>query len=240
MKKLLWFTVMLMLAAARAQAAPCVSASLDAYVGLGSVGCTVAGVTFADFSIVDPISPGVAPIAPGDVTLTPLSLSGEVGLALSSATSVSATAGEILQLWFGFATTAGVGTFFTGNSLALGPSIVEPDGAITIVEDKCLGGSFASPSAGCGGTPLAPLSVFDIGVLSETGADAVFGAPLSFFDVYVDVVIDGGLAGTATLGPELGQIRAALVPEPSAAWFVAAGLILLLCSRRFRRSVVPH
>ena len=217
-------------------AAPvCSSQSLSDYIALGAGGCTVDGVTFNNFVEVAPLFSGATQITSSSVTLTPIAGSGGIGFALSSGASITADTSDLLELWFGFRAMGTGG--LTGNTLLLGTPTVSGDGAITIVEDKCLDGTFSSPSSGCSGVLVTQI-VFAIEGDSELQAAATFAAA-SFFDVFVDLVIDGGTNGSAQLGPQLSEVRVAgngstAVPEPPTIASLALAL-LALASLRIRQ-----
>ena len=58
----------------------------------------------------------------------------------------------------------------------------------------------------------------------------------SFFDVFFDITIDGGLGGSANLPSA--SVGIAVVPEPGAGWLIAAGAgaLVLLGRRRGTRT----
>lgn len=215
-----------------ARAAPCVSQSLADFVGLGAAGCTVAGVSFSDFTEVTPLLPGAVQIHASSVVLTPLVAAGEVGFSIDSSTRLVAGAGELLELWFGFRVSGGG---LVGNAITLAPPAVTFDGAITLIADVCRDGSFSSPSVGCSGTPEQEVAFAIDGDSQLDDADAF--APSSFFDVFVDLVVDGGVGGGAELGPQIGAVRATssgavAVPEPGSALLAAAALSMLWAPMR--------
>ena len=224
-------TLVFLVFAGPALALPCTSQSLTAYIGLGSAGCTVDGFQFSGFSAVTPVSPGNVQVPAASITLTPVSGPAGPGFSISSGTPLVATAGQALEVWFGLTALPNPGARFTGNTISLDPSAtpVGDDAAITIVEDKCLEGSFSSPSIGCSGTPLTSI-VYATEVigqpLNQLSETKTF-APASFFDVFVDLVVDSGPTGSATLGPTLGEIRVAFVPEPPSLALTAFALVLL-------------
>ena len=95
-----------------------------------------------------------------------------------------------------------MGLSFVSNTLSMSGSSVTPDGAVTAVEDKCGGGTFggSDPSAPCSGTLIGPLIVFDIGTIADLTETTSDFAMTSFFDVFTEIAVDGGLDGSASLG----------------------------------------
>ena len=218
-------------------AVPCVSQSLPDYLSLGAGGCTVDGVTFDGFTALSPAG-SATQIASNAVTLTPITGAGALGFAFSSGTAIAAGPGDLFELWFGFRATAAGGSGLTGNTIVLGAPTVTGDGAITIVEQKCLEGAYDTTTGLCGsGTPLDQI-VFAIEGDSDLEETATF-APASFFDVFIDLVVDGGLSGRAELGPQLGEFRlasnATTIPEPATVALLGFALLSLATSRRFSR-----
>ncbi|MBI2528234.1 MAG: hypothetical protein HYY95_07395 [Candidatus Rokubacteria bacterium] len=184
------------------------------YIGLGATGCTVEDVTFFSFSEVTPPSPGTTQIPSASVSLTPVTGPGGPGF-LFAGSPIAAGPASLLELFLGFQATPASGDSFIGNSIALDSSaLVAGDGAITIVESKCLGAVFSSPSVGCAGTPVT-LIPFAIEGLSDLEESATFAPPVSFFDVFVELVVDGGVAGNASLGPSLGELHVATARAPT-------------------------
>jgi hypothetical protein len=220
-------------------AAPCVSGTLTAYLGLGSPGCDIGTVTFSDFQLPE-VLPDATPIDPGGVSVTPLT-SGAPGLAFTLGTAATAGANQLLEILIAFRAAGTSDALFRGNSLALlGDSEVSGDGAITVVEDKCLGGVFASPPTGCSAIPLN-LVVFDVEGASDRTESASF-SPVAALAAVADLVIDGGPDGSAFLGAGGGTaLRFNLtgqVPEPSAISLVTIAL-LALGSAVMRRRTPP-
>lgn len=230
-------------AATHATAAACVTASLSDYVALGPGGCTIGGLSFESFSVVSPLAPGNVAVSPAAVTLTPVLGADGPRLAWSSGTPLAAGPGSLLQLWFGFRTTGAA--LASGDTLLLGgpgaPPAVSGDGAITLIEDLCLDGLFASPSQGCAGSALTQID-FAIAGDQELESTQNF-AVSSFFDVFFDLVIDGGTAGQSMLGPQLGEYRIAAngtrpLAEPALPALAAIALAALAMLSRRRVRVV--
>jgi hypothetical protein len=133
-----------------------------------------------------------------------------------------------------------MGLSFMRNTLSMSGSAVSPDGAALAVEEKCGGGSFggSDPSAPCSGVLIDPLIVFDIGTDSGlTASTPVFG-PMSFFDVFTGVVVDGGLEGNASLGMVRNEFEFApteVIPEPTSLLLLGSGLAAVLRRRKRRQ-----
>ena len=196
----LFFSLLVVAGAGDAFALPCATTSLADYVSLGSTGCTAGNLSLSGFAVEPFPGPTATQIDPNSVTLSPVS----DGFSMTSGTPLSADAGELLGLRFIFhVSVAGL----SGGTVALGDRTVTEDGAITSILD-----------AGLAGNAIA----FDIGVDAEPAA-SFSSPPSSFFDVFVELGIDGGTGGLAMMGPDLGSVRfasEAVVPEP--------GLISLL------------
>jgi hypothetical protein len=102
---------------------------------------------------------------------------------------------------------------------------------VTATQDVCPDGSFfPGIPAGCPGaasTLITFVSESD-SLLTENAGFA--GA--AFLDVFADIAVDGGLAGSAGLGSV--TLSFSTIPEPSTAALLATGLALLARSRTRR------
>jgi hypothetical protein len=167
--------------------------------------------------------PSAVEIPATDVTVTPVA-----GLtALDFGLSRSAGAGDLFDILIRYRLT-GLGVI--ENQLSMTGSAASGDANVTGVEDKCVGGLFAGadPASPCAGTALTLIVVQDaLGVVSPDGkAFAVH----SFFDVFTEITVDGGLGGSSSLnGAIRTQFRA--IPEPSTVLFLGSGLALLAARR---------
>jgi len=181
-----------MLFASSASAGPCLPGTLQDYVLLGSGGCTLNQVQFQDFLLAPvagfatEIDPALIQIAPSGSVFTPTLL-----LTFNS----TANAGEVFESFFHYTAFASP---LTIASIGLGSPVVTGDGAITGILDVCAGGIFFPlQPAGCSGSPGTAVA-FAIATDAQLSSGLNF-APTSFFDVFVDITIDGGLSGSAFL-----------------------------------------
>jgi PEP-CTERM motif len=205
--------------------APCVPGNYQSFVNLGAPGCEVETIQFANFTILPgqtigtPIDPAQVQVAPGGTALNPMFL---------FTLNTTAAAGEVFESFFRFSAS---GSLF-GASIGLTPPTVTGDAAVTGILDVCPDGSFAGGAPlGCPTSP-ASLVVFAIDQSSLLSGSA--NLPVSsFFDVFVDLTIDGGLSGSATLGSA--TVGFSSVPEPSAGLLVALGLSAFGVSQARRR-----
>ena len=194
-------------------AAPCSTASLSTYQAIGAGGCSVGSLTLSNFFI--DAFPGVTAtqIAPASVLVTPLA----GGFQLSSGTVLSASANELLGLRFLFDASA---MSLAGATVALGgQNGLSGDGVITAILD-----------AGPAGIAIALLS----GTVNDTPM-SFFSTPSPAYNVSFELGIDGGTAGSASLGPVLASITfvaGQAVPEPGTAALALVGLLATFANRR--------
>jgi len=215
-------------------AASCAPGSLLAYIGLGSGGCEIGSATFSDFSARASFSGGSA-IDPSLISVTP------TGLGFVFALTTNAGPGELLGIAIGYSAS---GFQFQGALLSMAGAEAAGDGVVFVVTDLCLEGNFASDPSDCS-SPQSLSLITAQNFLGSTGPDSKAFGPISFFDVFTDITIDGGLSGSALLGaPDApgtvtNEFQAAAVPEPATVLLVGAGLIALWVRRRLTRPTNP-
>jgi hypothetical protein len=232
MRKLLLAAVYVVSVPSLGAAAPCGTDTLLNYVGLGAGGCEIAGATFFDFGSAASFSGGTE-ISAADVSVVPVTLA--TGPRLDFLVTGSAGPSDLLGIVIGYSV---AGLSFSGASLEMTGSAAAPDGVVTVVEDLCLGDVFVVDPSGCGGDLRSLIAAHDS--LGPTGPySESFSA--SLFDVFVDIAIDGGLDGFASLGDTSGPgtvstafTAATAVPEPSVISLLAPGVLGLWALRRRR------
>jgi hypothetical protein len=204
-------------------AAPlCVAGTLDDYVALGPTGCMLGAATVADFTAAV-LLPSAEGIPSNSVVVTPTP-----GIGLEFGVTQSAAAGELFDLLIGFTLSGpALGSAF----LSMAGSAATGDGNVTAIQDLCVGGDFAGadPGTPCAGAIETLIVAQDaIGLVSP---DTREFAPATFFDVFVDITVDGGLAGTSALDGSITTVFQPSVPEPAAIVLLSAGLAGLYCRR---------
>jgi hypothetical protein len=171
-------------------------------------------VLFSDFLLASGQSIA-APIDPAQIQVTPGGLSFAPTLTLTF--NVTATAGQVLESFFHY---SAISDPFQGALISLGSPRVTEDAAVTGVLDVCVNGRFSA------GEPLGCPGVAGTAIAFATTADSLLSDRLntqasSFFDIFVDITIDGGLSGTASLQSASVTV---LTPEPSALFVLALPL----------------
>ena len=204
-----------------ASAAPCSMAGLAAYQSMGATACSVGALNFSGFSVEAFPGTTAQQIAPGDILVTPIAN----GFALSSARSISASAGELLGLRLLFGVSA---PSLTGATVALGmPNSVSGDGVIT-----------ALLGAGSAGNPIAAGNAIAIAIDGFSDTPVSFASsPFSSYAAFLELGIDGGTFGSASLGPTLASVTFAqaqvqAIPEPGTIALSMLAMAALLASRR--------
>lgn len=233
MKKILFALVLALqsLLGTEALAAPCTTSTLAAYLGLGSSGCTIGSFRFSDFGL---LTPPTGSIPFRSVTVTPVAVGMSIGLDFG--VSAGAGAGVLLDDLISYRI-SGIGASLDGASLFFTGSSTTGDGAVTVVENLCVGGLFlgADGVSGCSGTPRN-LIVVDTFGSTDPLMSLAFLSALSLA-VVTDIGVDGGTAGSASLISASNRFRiaASRVPEPSPLLLVVAGLLALFGSGAARR-----
>jgi len=201
-------------------ASTCMPGTLQDYVDLSFPGCQIGDRLFRNFGLGE-LQSGATEIDPQTVQVTPVG-------GLSRATfrftlNRSAAAGELLESAFFFEAYGGL----LGASISLQNPLAAGDGAVTGILDVCAGDFFLGVEpVGClgtAGTAIAFATDFDSSL-----KESVTFAPTGFFDVFVDLAIDGGLGGFASL--DSAEVSIA-TPEPSTTLLFAAGFFTLSIAR---------
>lgn len=211
--------------------APCTSTSLSDYLTLGPCDLGGTGITVDNFRLFTPLPTGTTPINPTAVTVNPLLSPAGLFFGLGQ----TADAGELFGIRFGFSVaSAGL----AGTTLELLNASATGDGVVTAIQGLCLGSLFVGdPGNGgtCAGSAPPPVIAFAIDGLSDPVQPQTFPVS-SFFDVFVELSVDGGPSGSAALGAfSLTFAGARAVPEPAGLGLAALGLVALAAWTRRRR-----
>ena len=237
MKKFLFSLILVVqsLLGAQALAAPCTMSTLTAYVGLGSGGCTIGNFKFSDFGLLQQPTGSVRFSA---VSVTPVAV-GTTAVGLDFGVNASASAGMLFEDLISYRIT-GIGASLNGASLFFTGSSTTGDGAVTVVENLCIGGLFLGADGVSGCSTPRDLIVANSGGSADPPISLAF-LPAALLAVVTDIAVDGGTGGFASLVSASNRFQIAAinaVPEPAGFLLVIAGLFGLWASRaaRFSRS----
>ncbi len=197
---------------------PCISSTLASYTALG-MGCSIDSTVFTGFIALPSFG---AAIDPASVAVTPIFAGINRGFRFDL--NQAAGAGQAFGILIGYSVT-GAG----GGSIELNGSSVTPDGVNTGILNACAGDYDASGPTGCTGAESFGIA-FDDGSSSQVLAS--LGLPTGSFDVFADIVIDGGLSGSASLTSATVLQE---VPEPAAWLAMLTGLASFAGIRRVFR-----
>lgn len=215
--------------AAGAAGPACVAGTLVDYIALGAGGCTIGTATLGGFSAAQSLAGGVA-LSPAGITVTPTAIGS--GHRLDFGLSALAGPGDLLGLLIGYSVIGlaptRAGLEMAGSAATAASNPFDTGGVVTVVEDLCLGGAFA-PFPLCSGAPAFQSVVHDAAGAFPVSKLAL-GPSAPFFDVFIDIAVDGGTGGSASLN---GPVTVQFVPEPAPV--ALFGLALVAVCLRLRR-----
>lgn len=204
----------LLLGGSSAFAGSCLPGTLQDYINLGPAGCTLGRALYSDFhtapgqSFATPIPPSEIQVVPDGTLFAP---------SLEFVVDRSATAADLFESFFHFEVSA---PDLQGAMITLENSSATGIGAAIASADICPGGAF-NPDVPIG-CPTSAESLITFVTAGPSGTtDSRSFTITSFFDVFADLTIDGGLAGTAHMGSA--RFEATTVPEPSTALLMVVG-----------------
>jgi hypothetical protein len=217
MKHFFIFFIALTLGSSTSFAASCVSGTLASYISLGSTGCTIGTNTLSNFVIPDDTTTGATEIDPSTILIS--ATGGSFNPTLAATTSVAASAGMLLEALFTYQLR---GNLYTSENISLSNSSEDGDGAVTDIQNYCLGGTFSGDALNtCSGTPGSLLTLDGL-----QNTDSVSSLGQSLVSVVDDLTIDGGLAGSASGGKIVDAFSA--VPEPASLFVI--GIVLIVAA----------
>ena len=196
----------------------CVSGTLASYVALGTAGCALGSSVVSGFETLSGINLAV-PIAPSGISVTPVANAGGVGLMFSLSSSAS---GGITEALFSYSISGGA---YTGSSISASGTSVSGNGAVTDIQNLCLGGRFGADGvSGCSTGRTGSLLLLGDGSTSTS-----FAAAISL-NVTDDLTFDSG--GPASTNRAAGGVftdtftsSASSVPEPRTLSLLIAGAL---------------
>jgi hypothetical protein len=169
--------------------------------------------------------PFASEINPATVQITP-SAAGLTGSLLFTYNGTAA--GGVLESIFSMTIAPDLGAVEKVDLQLIGASATG-DGVVTGVADVCDAGFLGGV---CTGTSQPIIALVDS--LNNVSPGSAIIGPLASYALLQDIVIDGGLSGTATL--TAAQLTFTAVPEPATLATLATGLLVTLVLRRRRRS----
>src|ERR1051326_3647234 len=185
--------------------AACVTGTIATYEALGSAGCNIGDKTFSDFTFVSSASGGAtAPTAAG-VTVTPVTIGGEIGLQFNALWTAGSNQTADTTIGFDVAVTGG-GAFLIDDA-----STVQSSSGFT-------GTGSASVTEGiCGPVPCSPTtSTTTINTAGTTQlSDHIVFSPTGSVHAVKDIGVSGGTAGTASISQVIDTFSQTAVPEPA-------------------------
>ena len=200
-----------------AVAGPCAIGTLQDYVTLGAGGCQQGVVTFSGFSGATgqngaiPISLLQVAVTPGGTQFMPT---------LQFTLNKTAAPNQLFESFFHFKAS---NSLFVGEKITLNSPTVTGDGADTATLDICPGAAFTGISTGCAAdVNLIALSITGFAMLSDSASFT----PKSFFDIFVDLTVDGGTGGGSAVFSSA-TVTTSATPEPGATQLVIAGLVAI-------------
>ena len=197
----------------------CVSGTLASYVALGTSGCALGSSSLSHFEILSGINLAV-PIAPSDINVTPVMNAGGVGLMFSL--SSNASGGNILEGLFSYSVSGGL---YTGSTISASGTSASGNGAVTDIQNLCLGGSFGADGVtACSTGHTGSLVLLGNGSMSTSFAAS---GPLNVTD---DLTFDSGGSGSGNMAAggvftDSFTSAASNVPEPRTLSLLIAGAL---------------
>ena len=208
----------ILLVSSSAFAAPCLPGTLQDYVNLGAAGCQNGVVTFSGFSSA-PGQNGATPIPLLQVMVNPAGM--QFMPTLQFTLNQGANAGQLFESFFRFKAS---NAQLTGAGITLNSPLATGDGAVTGTLNVCPGAMFAgnSPTGCANSISLISLATSGFSMLTDSASFPT----TSFFDVFTDLSVDGGLGGGSARFNSA-TVKFTATPEPSAQQLMLAGLAIL-------------
>jgi hypothetical protein len=229
--KLFAFTIVLTtMFGGSALAAPmCKTDTLASYISLGATGCEIGVGTFSGFQVLPPIT-GALPIAPGNITITPVQSGNTLGLDVMI--NATAMAGELRQALLGYMLMA---PSITGSMVTVSGTSTTGNGFVTDIQNYCAGGTFLPGDVtGCNG------STDDALVVLNAGSQSAMFPGVSQISVVHDFTLDASSGGTATGGMVMDRFTVAStapIPEPQTYVLMSSALLAIALRGRLRNRV---
>jgi hypothetical protein len=212
-------TAVVLMSGRTATAASCMPDTLQAYITNGS--CSIGDAVFADWALL--ATPAAAtPIDPARIQVSPITPAGQIGFLFGL--NVDASFDEFFDSVFHYSVSGGSAVTFSGAHLAMSGSSATGLGAVTAVEDVCVGSDF-NPGTIDGCPALAHLTniVFELDGVNDLNESVSFPKN-GLLGIVNDIGVDGTFGAASLNGQVTNLFDVQVVPEPATGLLVAAGL----------------
>ena len=221
----------------QATAAACATSSLGSYVSLGSGGCTIGAFTFSGFNLLsgpNSLSRPAGSIPFTSISVTPVML-GTTIVGFDFGVSPGVTNLNFYDDLIGYRI-SGANAMVTAASIFLNGVLTSGTGAVTAIDNLCLGGTFLG-SDGVSNCSQGAGAERTLLVANDSVPDSIAFAGIGTLAVVTDIGLDSGPGGSGSLQSVSDRFTVTairVVPEPVSALLIGAGALAFLATKRRR------